>query len=128
MAEPSTEPNVINDRLDMVEFFVDRSLPREDLRTHLKSIPDMVRALSRLSLGRGGPRDIAAICDGLRFSMRIRQGLCGNADLGLPPGLLSLCNDLGEHSFLVDELTSALATDLPLLARDGGFIGQIWTS
>ena len=128
VAEPSTEPNVINDRLDMVEFFVDRSLPREDLRTHLKSIPDMVRALSRLSLGRGGPRDIAAICDGLRFSMRIRQGLCGNADLGLPPGLLSLCNDLGEHSFLVGELTSALAIDLPLLARDGGFIGAGYSS
>jgi DNA mismatch repair protein MutS len=79
-------------------------------------------------LGRGGPRDIAAICDGLRFSMRIRQGLCGNADLGLPPGLLSLCNDLGEHSFLVGELTSALAIDLPLLARDGGFIGAGYSS
>ena len=83
----------------------------------------MARALSRLSLGRGGPRDIAAICNGLRLSMRIRQDLDKNTEFGLPPGLLSLCKGLGEHSILVDELTSALAEDLPLLARDGGFIG-----
>ena len=121
-AEPSTVPDAINARLDMVGFFVDQPLTRGDLRQLLKSSPDMARALSRLSLGRGGPRDIAAICDGLRLSMAIRQNLSRRSEFGLPSGLLQLCNDLGEHSVLVDELSGALAEELPLLARDGGFI------
>jgi DNA mismatch repair protein MutS len=123
VAEPSTVLDVINARLDMVGFFVDQPLLRGDLRQLLKSSPDMARALSRLSLGRGGPRDIAAICDGLRLSMSIRQGLSEKDQLGLPLGLLELCNNLGEHSVLVNELSDALAEELPLLARDGGFIG-----
>jgi DNA mismatch repair protein MutS len=123
VAEPSTEPDVINARLDMVGFFVSQPLPRGDLRQFLKSSPDMARALSRLSLGRGGPRDIAAIRDGLRLSMSIRENLSEGNKLGLPPGLMQLCNNLGEHVVLVDALSNALAEELPILARDGGFIG-----
>ena len=123
LSEPSTMPGVINARLDMVGFFVDQPLPRGDLRQLLKSSPDMARALSRLSLGRGGPRDIAAICDGLRLSMSIRLNLSEKSKLNLPLGLVQLCDDLGEHSVLVDELSGALAAELPLLTRDGGFIG-----
>lgn len=123
VAEPSTEPNVINKRLDMVGFFGDQSQTRDDLRSHLKSSPDMARALSRLSLERGGPRDLAAIRDGLRLSMDVRVTLTENTDLGLPDELIRLCTCLGSHSQLIAFLDQALAEDLPLLARDGGFIG-----
>lgn len=123
VAEPSTETEVITGRLDMVSFFADQERAREDLRVQLKSSPDMARALSRLSLGRGGPRDLAAIRDGLDLSMAIRKSLAENSGLGLPEGLLQLCNDLGVHEQLVGVLTAALDEELPLLARDGGFIG-----
>ncbi len=122
VAEPSTVAEVICERLDMVTFFVDQERARIDLRQHLKSSPDMARALSRLSLGRGGPRDLAAIRDGLQLSMAVRDELAENVSLGLPEGLLQLSNDLGEHVSLVTELAQALADDLPLLSRDGGFI------
>ncbi len=123
VAEPSTEPDVIRQRLDMVGFFVEQTRAREDVRSQLKSSPDMARALSRLSLGRGGPRDLAAIRDGLDLSMQIRQHLTENAGFGLPEGLLRIGNDLGSHNELIGNLAAALAEDLPLLARDGGFIG-----
>ncbi|NQW02026.1 MAG: DNA mismatch repair protein MutS [Rhodospirillales bacterium] len=124
VAEPSTAPDLINKRLDLVDFFCTQTPARLDLRSHLKSSPDMARALSRLSLGRGGPRDLAAIRDGLRLSMTVRQALSENTDLGQPEELLRLCNDLASHDELIDILDRALAAELPLLARDGGFIGS----
>lgn len=124
LAEPSTSPEVIHERLDMVGFFVDQERAREDLRKHLKSSPDMARSLSRLSLGRGGPRDLVAIRDGLDLSMIVRQNLSKNVEFGLPSGLSQLSEQLGDHVSLVGELRRALAEDLPLLARDGGFIAK----
>ncbi len=123
IAEPSTEPEVINGRLDMVGFFFNQTAARDDLRHHLKSSPDMARALSRLSLGRGGPRDLAAVRDGLKLSRRVRENLTTNVTLGLPDNLLHLCNNLGDQGPLIQYLQNALAEELPLLTRDGGFIG-----
>ena len=124
VAEPSTFPALIVGRLDMVGFFADQERAREDLRKHLKSSPDMARALSRLSLGRGGPRDLAAIRDGLELSRIVRENLAENQALGLPEDLSQLNADLGDHATLVHELARALADELPMLARDGGFIAK----
>ncbi|WP_236778141.1 DNA mismatch repair protein MutS [Azospirillum brasilense] len=86
--------------------------------------PDLERALSRLTLGRGGPRDLAAVRDGLAQASAIRLLLNGHPGGPLPDGLGAVAKGLGEHSELVQQLTQALAPELPLLARDGGFIAR----
>jgi len=86
----------------------------------LKAAPDLERALSRLSLGRGGPRDFAAIRDGLVQAAALREEI-GHRDSG-PEGIAEIHRDLGTHDALIDRLRQALADDLPLMARDGGFI------
>jgi DNA mismatch repair protein MutS len=65
LAAPLTDPAVIARRLDMVQFFVEERPLREAVRAELRRCPDMERALSRLTLGRGGPRDLAAVRDAL---------------------------------------------------------------
>src|SRR5712671_4028518 len=50
-----TGPAAIGARLDAVQFMSDRGDMRRDLRQILRRIPDIERALTRLSLGRGGP-------------------------------------------------------------------------
>jgi DNA mismatch repair protein MutS len=50
----------IERRLDLVQLFVERPALREQVREALKRTPDVERALQRLSVGRGGPRDLAA--------------------------------------------------------------------
>jgi len=120
LAAPLTDPAAIAARLDMVACCVERGELRQALRKSLNRLPDMERALSRLSLGRGGPRDLAAIRDGLDRANVIRGLLAAAADL--PKGLAACERHLGEHDVLVDRLERALAADLPLLARDGGFI------
>ncbi|MEM9705106.1 MAG: DNA mismatch repair protein MutS [Pseudomonadota bacterium] len=120
----------INDRLDAVAFLVDEAGRRENLRTLLKGAPDMARALSRLALGRGGPRDLAAIRDGVDVGRALAtQLMTGDALVSAPPALAHCAKKLSDFSAsgaplsqLVDKLAAALKPDLPLLARDGDFI------
>ena len=122
LAAPLTDPLVINGRLDGVESFVADEGLKADLRQRLKRAPDLARALSRLSLGRGGPRDLAAIRDGLAAATEI-AGLIGRKP-DLAAEIRDAALDLGHHQVLIDRFTRALAAELPLLARDGGFIAE----
>jgi len=125
LAAPLTDPARINRRLDMVDWILERETTRAGLRAALGSCPDIERALTRLSLGRGGPRDLAAIRDGLREAAAARDLLRTAAGDEPPPAdLVEVFADLGDHASLVDRLSSALAPELPLLARDGGFIAR----
>ncbi|CAN0502531.1 unnamed protein product, partial [Laminaria digitata] len=119
LAAPATEPAAIQDRLDLVQFFVEDTTRRGGLRDLLNQTPDMARALARLSLGRGGPRDLAAIRDGLAAAEDVQKLLATDAP---PEPLNALRAPLEGHTALVDGLAAALGEDLPHLARDGGFI------
>ena len=124
---PLTDITEINDRLDFLEFFENHPMVRDDVRAFLKQCPDMERALARLSLGRGGPRDIAMIRDTLSNTVSLFRILNEKRD-GLkhtPHHLQAVLDRLkiwGNHHPLIDRLSRALKDDLPMLARDGGFI------
>ena len=119
---PLTDAAAINARLDTVAFFADAARLRGDVRDALKRCPDIERPLSRLSVDRGGPRDLAAIRDALAQAHALRAAL-GEAGLTpLPPQLAAALSDLGFHETLVERLSRALAAELPLAARDGGFV------
>jgi DNA mismatch repair protein MutS len=124
LSAPLTDIAAIAGRQDAVAHLLTETRLREDLRAHLKKAPDLERALSRLSLDRGGPRDLAAIRDGLLAAAGIKA-LFAEARFSSPPPLLQQAlSDLGHHGDLIDRLTRALGESLPLLARDGGFIAQ----
>jgi DNA mismatch repair protein MutS len=122
LAAPLTEPQAIGARLDAVQFFFDRGDVRTTLRERLRRCPDIERALTRLSLGRGGPRDLAALRDGLGETAQIRAVLLAPGLVVVPDLLARAERGLGEHGALGDRLSRALAAELPLLTRDGGFI------
>ncbi|MGH7087965.1 MAG: MutS-related protein, partial [Stellaceae bacterium] len=84
--------------------------------------PDIARALSRLAVGRGGPRDLAALKTALEATAALREMLAAPGLVPLPARLGEARQGLGEHGALTDRLARALAAELPLLARDGGFI------
>lgn len=122
LAAPLTDPAAIDRRLDGVDCLVrDRAL-RENLRDELRGCPDLERALSRLSLGRGGPRDLAAISGGLDRAGGL-VSLLSQPRAAPLPGVLAIAGDLLKHSSGLDKhLHRALADDPPLLVRDGGFV------
>lgn len=127
IAAPLTDVAAIAQRLDAVTFFVDNPPIRTSLVTILKRCPDVERALSRLSLGRGGPRDLASIRDTLTEIPALCCTL-RRAPSTLPHLLETLCDNLGTHHTLAETLTEALGPDLPLLAREGGFIAPGWNA
>lgn len=124
LSAPLTDPAAINARLDDVSFFIDATAERDAVRQSLKATPDIERALSRLTMGRGGPRDLAAIRDGLKDTAALRETLLHPSLAPVPQGVADIGRDLGHHETLVERLTRALAAELPLQARDGGFIAQ----
>ena len=126
LASPLTDPGAVARRLDMVGFFVDGGAGREALRACLRRAPDIERALSRLGLERGGPRDLACLRDALAEVPAMRLALAQATTRGIEPpeGIARCAADLGQHDGLVERLASALAGELPLFTRDGGFIAK----
>ncbi|MBT6093689.1 MAG: DNA mismatch repair protein MutS [Rhodospirillaceae bacterium] len=126
LAQPLTDPLTIGHRLDAVSALVGVERLREDIRETLTKCPDMARALSRLTLGRGGPRDLAAVRDGLSRAHQARDLLqtASTSDTlaDLPSLLAEAQRMLGRHDGLIDQLGRALGEELPMNARDGGFI------
>ena len=122
LGQPLAQAAAIDARLDEISFFAEFSHWRENTRQRLKAMPDLERALGRLALGRGGPRDLAAIRDGLNCAEAI--GTLLNADT-LPANLRAAINLIRKipHA-LVSRLERGLADEMPLLARDGNFIRQ----
>lgn len=128
IASPLVDTKEIGERLNVVEFFLNEEFIRDDVRALLKACPDIERAVSRLSLERGGPRDLAAIKTTLAAVPRLKNILSGassqNMVSELPEAVARIAGRMGHHENLVDELERALADELPLLARDGSFIRE----
>ncbi|KZY37922.1 DNA mismatch repair protein MutS [Roseovarius sp. HI0049] len=121
LSSPSRVLDVVQERQDAVAFAVENSRFCDDLRDALRRVPDLDRALSRLGVDRGGPRDLAAIRNGLTQALHIASLMQG-MDL---PDLIgrSVC-ELASHDDLLKLLDEALVAEPPLLARDGGFIAE----
>jgi len=124
LSSPSRDIATITARQDAIEFFLtDRPLA-DDMRGLLRQTPDIDRALSRVALDRGGPRDLAAIRNGLEQATAIAQKL---ADTG-PDYVKVAATDLVGHDTLHSLLDDALVAEPPLLVRDGGFVASGYDS
>ncbi len=122
LSAPLTDVSQINARLDSVTFLKDDTILRTNIREELRQCPDLERGLTRLLMGRGGPRDMASLRTGLEHATAMRMRFYETSML--PTLLNDTAQALGEHSALTEDLLRALAEELPLLARDGGFVAK----
>lgn len=120
LTAPLNQVEDIEDRLDSVAFFLSEPGLRNSLREKLQGLADIMRALSRLALARGGPRDFAAVLHALKAARAIHHDF---ALADLPAELQQAIEALAA---LPDDwrkkLQAALDDDLPFFKRDGGFI------
>ena len=122
LAAPLTDKARIDARLSLVQFFHADPLLRADLREVLRALPDVGRALGRVVAGRGSPRDLGQLRDGLNEARRVRDHLLARADR---PALLdTLLPQLGGHGALTDLLGRALVPAPPSERSQGGFIAE----
>ena len=130
LASPLTDAAAINARLDAVTFLYDQDMLRKDAREVLRGAPDIARAISRLAFGRAGPRDLGAVRDGLQAAaaaLRLFARPVGVRDLS------TVLHDIGAKlagpgKRLSETLDAALAADLPVSRRDGGFVQSGFSS
>lgn len=132
LSRPLMDVTVIRGRLEAVSQLHDETDWRGELLDQLKATGDAARGLSRLQLGRGGPRDLITI------RAAIAAGEAINADLAQRPNIkpvleldvhlqaLSLA-DKSDLAQLARNLTKALVEDPPMQARDGGLIATGWS-
>jgi DNA mismatch repair protein MutS len=121
LAGPLTDPQAIDRRLEAVAWFVDDPGLRAGLREVLRRIPDFARALTRIGMDRGGPRDLAALRDGLAGARAV-AGLLAPAPF-LPLEIEAAVKALAGLDLAREQaLAATLADELPLSKRDGGFV------
>ena len=132
VSRPLLDPARINARLDAVDYFYGHDEIREQVRAHLKRTHDPARALSRLMLGRGGPRDLKAIASALREGEFLNASFAKQGNNVLPKNLNAALSQLSlarqaELSAIVGDIKKALRDEAPLMARDGGIINEGWS-
>ena len=120
ISAPLAQRAGIEARLALVERLHRDPLLRGDLRGLLRAIPDLGRALGRLVAGRGSPRDLGQVRDGLEQARAMHGLLVGIADR--PPLLEALLPDLTGHGALTYLLSRALVVTPPTERQSGGYI------
>jgi DNA mismatch repair protein MutS len=126
LAAPLTDPDAIGRSLDSVALFVNDGALRANVRSQLAATPDLERSLARLVLERGGPRDLAAIRDGLIAAQELAHRL---GTLDLPDEMADAAIALAApDAAIIGALAAALADDLPYLKRDGAFVRSGYAS
>ncbi|MEM9797643.1 MAG: DNA mismatch repair protein MutS [Pseudomonadota bacterium] len=119
ISAPSTVESVVHERLDAVSWAMEEDAMAAQVRDILRRAPDMDRALSRLSLGRGGPRDLGAIRTGLEIAKRLYSAL---SETALP--FRETISALAGQDDLLVLLDRALVAEPPVALRDGGVIAE----
>ena len=127
LSYPLSDLNTIKKRLDLVSFFYDNfEYFNIEIKKQISNFPDISRALNRLSLGRGGPKDLYSICKGLKNSINlfdvIDKKLNSAKRHSFFSNLFSLTKDNVNTKDLISTLDRALSENPPLFARDGNFI------
>jgi DNA mismatch repair protein MutS len=123
ITRPLTDLQTINARLDAVAFLVEAGSIRHALREALGQVPDLARALSRLELGRGGPRDLRAIGVALAKGNEIVTHLPRDLPVEMADARAALnLIELPQLAALAEDVLAMIVPEPGLLARDGGFI------
>jgi len=132
LQRPSTDIDLIDQRLDCIAWLVGEPELLAGMRAQLQGLPDLMRSTSRLSLGRGGPRDLLSAAKAIAAGELINAKFLSAGKRELPSGL---AEDLAAISLvsqpnlaiLVAELAQAFVPTPPVNERDGGFIEKNWS-
>ena len=120
LAAPLADRAPIEARHAAAAWFHRDPILRSDLRALLRQCPDIARALGRIVAGRGSPRDLGQVRDGLGEARRLRELVQASADL--PPLLAEAAKALGGHAALIDHLERALVPAPPTERSQGDFV------
>lgn len=120
ITHPLLRKNELDLRLDAVDELVRKQDEYYRLGDVLESVMDMERLLSKLSLGRGNPRDMVGLKNSLDQIPLIKNVL-GVMEAEM---LCNVCNGLEDLVDLKVLIDRAIVADPPMSMNDGGYIAD----
>ncbi len=128
ISAPLTDRFQIELRLGLASWYSEQPVLCQQVSDHMKMIPDLNRSLSRIASGRGGPRDLASLAEGLCGARQIAITCLSSEHIDMNDEITRLCAIAQTPAHLGDQILPALADEPPLMVRDGGFIRKGYDS
>ena len=124
LSSPLANVTEINKRLNIVDFFFNKSDLIENIRDILSQVFDIQRIVSRISCNRAGPRDLLNIGETLSIIPTLKNLLLQSVENSIDNPIQSIIDELKDFSSLAHNIQSAIIDEPPLITRDGGFIRE----
>jgi len=115
---PLKEKSMIEERLNVVDFFYQNAPLIEEIISQMKLIGDLERLISKVVVGRANPREINQIKRALKVTLPIKELLKLQKNLTLK----KLSDQLHPCEFLLEKIEKELKEDAPMLTHQGGII------
>jgi DNA mismatch repair protein MutS len=118
IALPLKDRAAINDRLAIVEYFVNNPELRDTLREHIKNVGDLERLISKVAVERINPREVLQLRNALAAIPAIEQLV---AESSLPP-LTRIAEELAPCETIRKRIEDEIAPDPPAMINRGNVI------
>ncbi len=118
VSQPLVKKELIEERLDAVEYFFNEIVVREEIRESLNPIYDLERLLAKVSYKTINPKDMIAIKESLRMIPYIKNSLM-NCDIAL---IKKLYDDIDPLIDVFEKIDDSIEEDPPFSVREGGII------
>ncbi len=103
-----------------MSFFYQNTDLLDEVKTYLQNFPDLERAINKLLIGRGGPRDFLVIVNALKILCSLKSYFNSNMHK-YEHNFAKLIAEIPDLTFLYEEL-NIFKDAPPLLCREGNFI------
>ncbi|WP_292517168.1 DNA mismatch repair protein MutS [Methanoculleus sp.] len=120
LISPLVRKDAIENRLDAVAWFLDRTLERQALRASLGDFADIERIAGRIAYGNAGPRDLATLRESLESIPDVKALFSGD----LPALVREALDAMDDHPRVTDLVGRAIVDEPPALAKSGGMIRE----
>jgi DNA mismatch repair protein MutS len=120
LALPLKEIEPVNDRLDVVEFFLKHPDAKENLEEHLRQVGDLERLVSKVAVGRINPREMVQVKNALNAILPVKE-LCARAD---NKTLQRFAEQLNPCDSIREKIHNEILPDPPTAVNKGKVIAE----
>lgn len=120
IALPLKDINAINERLNVVDYFLQEEALRDELRNRLTEMGDLERLISKVAAGRANPRELVQLKNALNLAAEIKQ-LIGS---GENTTIRAFAEQIDNCSYIRERIEKDIRNDAPALVNKGNVIAE----
>jgi DNA mismatch repair protein MutS len=121
---PLKDKNEIEERHQIVRFFVENEEEREQLLKLLRPIGDLERLISKVSVGRINPREMLQLKRALKNILPIKSLLNQKVNSPNSDLLKKWADRINPCEFLLEKIEKELKDDAPMVSNQGNIIRE----